>query len=625
MLGLIRVVCLSGLILGAIAAASQAGNDGLEDLDRATELKLTARSASDLAEVIRRCEEALKKGLDDDHRPFAEQLLASTRIRRGLAVGEEIFKQIPPTPMWRQFRTAALRDLEMALKLLPNQIDALQMVARLNMLPEGDRKRAREALDEAIRISETDGPAKADSLILKVTLEEENEKKIELLNEAIKADPESAEAYRLRGSLYADKDDRKKAIDDLRKSSELQPEHPLTMLALGMALFDEATSQEEGEKPDEEQQKKLLDEAFQAFQKTADLVPKAAQPLLHLGQIHALRSEFDKALELLDKAYELDATNLSVLLMRASVYQELGKIDLALADVTRALEHPALTPETRSRVKKFQAMLLAGSDNLGQAIEVLKELQKDSPEDASVVLQLGTFYSSEEDHEKAIEMYSKVLEKEPDNKAALRLRGDAYLSLGKHREAIADLEKASALMPDDSGTLNNLAWVLCTSPTDELRNPKRAIELATKACELTEYKAAHILSTLAAAYADSGDMEAAKKWSSKAVEVATADDEGDPETLGHLQEELKSYQQGKPWRESVTPGKKEDKKKAAEDAGKEGSEDNKDQKAEQKEAPKADGAPKSEEAPKSDATPPAPEIPKPDEAPQAEPAPEETE
>ena len=70
--------------------------------------------------------------------------------------------------------------------------------------------------------------------------------------------------------------------------------------------------------------------------------------------------------------------------------------------------------------------------------------------------------------------------------------------------------------PEESGLLNNLAWVLATSPNDKVRDGKRSIELATKACELTEYKEAHILSTLASGYAEEGDFETAKKWSAKA-------------------------------------------------------------------------------------------------------------
>ena len=65
-----------------------------------------------------------------------------------------------------------------------------------------------------------------------------------------------------------------------------------------------------------------------------------------------------------------------------------------------------------------------------------------------------------------------------------------------------------------------------------------------KACEVSEYKEPHILSTLAAAYAESGDFENAQKWAKKAVEIGRED------IQDHLEKELKSYQDGKPWREN---------------------------------------------------------------------------
>ena len=95
--------------------------------------------------------------------------------------------------------------------------------------------------------------------------------------------------------------------------------------------------------------------------------------------------------------------------------------------------------------------------------------------------------------------------------------------------------------------LNNLAWVLATSPEDKLRNGKRAIELAKQACEVTEYKQAHILSTLAAGYAETGDFETAITWSKKAVES------GGDELKGQLTKELESYEDKKPWREAAPP------------------------------------------------------------------------
>ena len=55
-----------------------------------------------------------------------------------------------------------------------------------------------------------------------------------------------------------------------------------------------------------------------------------------------------------------------------------------------------------------------------------------------------------------------------------------------------------AMAPGDALTANNLAWVLATSKEDPLRDGQRALELSQRACELTDYKQAHILSTLAA-------------------------------------------------------------------------------------------------------------------------------
>jgi tetratricopeptide (TPR) repeat protein len=131
----------------------------------------------------------------------------------------------------------------------------------------------------------------------------------------------------------------------------------------------------------------------------------------------------------------------------------------------------------------------------------------------------------------------------PERWQVHRGRADTYLMVGKHAEAMADYERALELSPDDESILNNLSWLLSTSPVDEVRDSSRAIELATKACELTDYKAAYILSTLAAGYAEAGDFEKAIQWSQKAV------DNSSDELREPLTKELESYRAGKPWRE----------------------------------------------------------------------------
>ena len=144
------------------------------------------------------------------------------------------------------------------------------------------------------------------------------------------------------------------------------------------------------------------------------------------------------------------------------------------------------------------------------------------------MMQLAMFYNAEKWPRKAIEIYGQILADDPQNGMALHGRADALLAVGKHASAVADYEKALELLPDDAGLLNNFAWVLATSLDDQIRDGRRALELASEACRLTDYKMAHILSTLASAHAEVGDFEAAVKWSSKAVELG---DESQKEQL----------------------------------------------------------------------------------------------
>jgi Tfp pilus assembly protein PilF len=159
--------------------------------------------------------------------------------------------------------------------------------------------------------------------------------------------------------------------------------------------------------------------------------------------------------------------------------------------------------------------------------------------------QLGMLYLAAKQPRQAIKRFTRSIELDDKNFASWRSRSDAEISIGDHKAARADLEKALELEPDDSGVLNNLAWLLATSPDEALRDGKRAIELAKKACEETTWKQPHIISTLAAGYAETGDFAEARKYSKQAV-----DSEGSsPEVKTQLAGELASYEAEKPWRE----------------------------------------------------------------------------
>jgi len=521
-------------ILGGSPALAQ--NKGQEDLDKATEAKLTASKMSDLAEVIRLCESALAKGLDEENTKFAKQLLASTLIQRGAILAKTINRS-PIDARWLPLRKLALADLEKAVGLDPKQPQALYLIGRLNLLPGGNVERATEVINKVIKMDDHEPELRAKALTLRAGLQKDAKAKLADLDEAVRISPRDAAALRTRGLAHADMEKPEKALADFQAAIKLDPKHVPTFEAQALVLAG----------------MKKYDEALVCVDQIRQLKPDSVAPLILRARIHALQSNLKAAVHDLNQAANVHPDNVAVRLLRAEVHQELGQSDKALADVDKALELRPGLPTAR----RFKAVLLANAGKLDLATDELRELLKTDPDDFRGRLQLAMFYSAQKKPLKAIETYSAVLADHPDDVTGLRGRADALLGIGKHAEAIADYEKALKLQPKDTGILNNLAWVLATSPKEKLRDGKRAITLATEACKLTDYKKAHILSTLAAAFAETGDFKSAVKWSEKAVELG-AEDQKDV-----LVKELESYRAGKPWRELLSPEepeKKEEKK-----------------------------------------------------------------
>ena len=93
---------------------------------------------------------------------------------------------------------------------------------------------------------------------------------------------------------------------------------------------------------------------------------------------------------------------------------------------------------------------------------------------------------------------------------------------------------------------NNLAWLLATGSNISAKDADKAIELAEKACKLTEYKNPQCLDTLAVAYASAGRFDDAVKTAEKALNIVKTTYQ--ESIAGEIQSRIKLFQSHQQYR-----------------------------------------------------------------------------
>ena len=151
-------------------------------------------------------------------------------------------------------------------------------------------------------------------------------------------------------------------------------------------------------------------------------------------------------------------------------------------------------------------------------------------------------------HEMAKQAFDHVIQIQPRQIWAYYYRGLTLEDLGDFARARRDFEYACRRSPANPTFLNELAWLLATCPVETVRDGKRAVQLATKACEQTKWKNGGYCDTLAAAYAESGEFKRATEMQLKALTLLSKSDQTDARSRLALYRLNKPYRQPLPQR-----------------------------------------------------------------------------
>jgi Flp pilus assembly protein TadD len=151
----------------------------------------------------------------------------------------------------------------------------------------------------------------------------------------------------------------------------------------------------------------------------------------------------------------------------------------------------------------------------------------------------------------AMASFESELQVNPKHPSARNSQAYLLAEEGHVVEAMAMYRDVLDKNPEDAATCSSLAWLLATRPEAELRNGKRALELALQANKLTRYQHPVALNTLAAAYAEQGRFDEAVETAEKAIAAAKA--VGQPAMVRDFERLLALYKQNKPYREALAP------------------------------------------------------------------------
>ena len=513
---------------------------GTSLLDEAMALRLTANTLKDIENILELSQKAIDKGLTADEEKTAQRLIRSTLLQRA-AVTAEILRD-GRADSEREIIIIArigMDDLERVKKTFDQKetendfagADAYWYIKATLLSYSGQsNKVVLNAVKTAKKLNKDNNDRMAQLLYMEASVKTMDPKEqLKLLKQAYEKDPESEDiekAYIIALARNNNFDAAAKLL--LPKAEKDELDDPLLILILS----------------DYYQKNQQPEKAMEWLNK----IPKPAADSIIIVRAKLIcavdMQDKKQVMELSNRLLNDDPQNLELRKLRIRLALSEKKYDDALEEIRLAL----FFEENSKELQMMKMAVLCEKDkaNFDEARKAVENILNDKDADVDALLIASRIAQKLKNPELALRVYQTVLKQDDKNEDALCGIPPIYFALKQYDKAVEAFEQSVKLFPENPTALNNYSWFLATTTQDAYRDGKKALELGLKAAQASNYEKAYILSTLAAAYAETGDFENAIKTVQKAL-----DDEKDERLTKELKNELESYKQNKPIREDA--------------------------------------------------------------------------
>lgn len=268
------------------------------------------------------------------------------------------------------------------------------------------------------------------------------------LDEAIKAKPDFAKAYPIRGKLYEGMGEKDKAIADYRKALELGNKDEEIAKALQKLYVEQAIGKEkEGE----------VEEALASYSKIIEMDPGNKSAILHRGMILYGKKDYPAAISDFEAVIKLDPTEKKAFKRLVDSYNNLAENARKNNNYQGMAENYAGLLKYDPGNKKAMLQHVIALNKLNDKEKAIKELDKyidTYPKDIDGILQRAAIYEEDKDYKKALADVDAALAVSPNNARILMIKGNIFEATGEKEKAEETWKEVVKNAKEDSEEMN---------------------------------------------------------------------------------------------------------------------------------------------------------------------------